>query len=282
MDRRDRQFAPDVGTAMEPTPSVVSSPSPLGSRLLRPPRRAGRWLVLVSLVVHAGAIAAYLVVGMMRIEQLKPERGRVEVAMRRQPDPGGGLEPGERPAPPKPEHRRVTTDRVQPRDHVEVAPETPQTPTATTGTGTALTTGDPTLPPGPVSGDCVGPSCSDDPTPTTGVPRREQPPTVELPETVAPPVIQKLRISGDTQIHPSDVTRTAMLRDGKSKVLGIVKLCLDTAGRVTHASVVKSTGFADYDRLLVGGVRTWRYTPVMIAGRAVPVCSTVSFSFSMK
>src|SRR5262245_45523583 len=177
-----------------------------GSRMTTKPRRskARSWLVTASLVIHAGAIGAYVVLGMMRIEQLKPDRGRIEVAVGpRMQDPGGGPEPGMKPKdPPRPEPKKHTT-----KDIVQAKPTTPvttdtsdQTPTQATGDTTGTTPGggggtDPTKPPGG-GGGCVGPDCKDDPKPEP--PKQE---TKQEVVNVAPTVIQKLRISGDTQLE---------------------------------------------------------------------------------
>jgi TonB family protein len=279
-----------VGTAMEPTtPSAPSTQlrTDIGSNLLLKPRRsaARRWLVIVSFVLHGGAIAAYLLFGLLQVERLSPERGRIEVSLaRRMSDPGGGLEPGEKPKtprPPKPEDKRVTKDRVQPVETPPVvAPE--QTPT-TGGGGNNLTpgTGNDNLPPG---GQCEGADCSDDPDAPIVATGKAKPAVVEQKEDkFVPPVdMKKKRLGGDTQIVPDQVTRTAMSRDGKSSWTGIVKFCIDTSGRVKSASMAKPTGYPAYDALLLRGVRQWTYSAHTVGGTPVPACSTVKFDFSMQ
>ena len=261
----------------------------IGSNLT--PRRAGarRWLVIASLILHAGVIGTYVVLGMMRIERLAPEKTRIRVASLPKIDPGGASEkPGRKPDEPV---RRDATVKppplVQPPDHpptIHITPVPTDTPASTGG-------GDPNdnRPPGdggwvkgPPSdkppGCPPGVECTGGDPPTTTVKKD----TTTAPTNVAPTVINSLRTDGDPQIHPPDTAQTAMIRDGKTKVFGIVQLCLDTTGRISKTKLLKSTGYPGYDDALLSGVRTWRYEPHRVNGTAVPVCSTVHFNYSIR
>jgi len=278
---------PDTGSAPGSTPSIS-----LGSNLLRPQRRgARRWLVIVSLIAHAAAIGAYVVVGMMRIERLTPDKGRISISMGHQIDPGSGPTPGSKPKPPKPEQPpQVKTVKpkviVQPVDQSHISLE--QSPSTANDTDDSTGDTDDTGGGGGGGGDpCIGPDCkTGGGDPCVGANCKtgggDTKPIVEQVENIPPTVIQSLRLSGDTQIHPSEVALNAMRRDGKTKVLGIVKLCLDTSGRINKVSVLKSTGYPDYDLGLVRGVRTWTYRPHRVNNTPVPVCSTVAFAYLIK
>jgi hypothetical protein len=50
--------------------------------------------------------------------------------------------------------------------------------------------------------------------------------------------------------------------------------------RCRPVSQIKSTGFPAYDTKLQRGIRTWRYRPYMLDGKAVPVCSAVVFVYT--
>lgn len=261
-----------------PGPTVT-----LGSNLLRPRRKgARRWLVVASLVAHVGVIGAYVVTGMMRIERLPMEKGRISVAVtpRIDTEAGGGMRRGKKPPPPPsatPTRRKPPT-MVQPVDQSHVSSDaTAAADPDTLGLGDDGDdddiVGDPTLPPG--GGGCTGVDCA------TAKPADKRP-ADPAPETVAPTVIGSLRLSGETQIHPPALTLDEMIHSGKTKVLGIIKLCLDASGRVSSAQTIKSTGFPAYDTELVRGVRAWTYRPHTVNGRPVPVCSTVSFAYSVK
>jgi hypothetical protein len=99
------------------------------------------------------------------------------------------------------------------------------------------------------------------------------------PELVAPQVIAGLRISGDTQVHPSDVTKMEMLRDGHQRIVGTFKVCLTADGSVQSIGLVASTHYAAYDALLTDAIRGWRYRPYVAGGNAIPVCGVTTFVY---
>jgi TonB family protein len=258
----------------------------LGSNLLRPRRSlARRWVIAVSLIVHAAAIGAYIVMGMLRVERLKPDRGRISVAVGlAMPETGGGPEPGSKPKdPPKPkkDKPKVQVDEtVQPTtDTTKISTEgetkTTSTTTGTGETGTAgLTTGtDPVT----TTGECTGEDCKQ---PETKVEKPEP----EKPVAKTPKDFDLLRRTPDdqTKIQPSAVTKTAMQRAGHAVVKGNVKVCLDARGTIRTVTLAKSTGYADYDARLVAGVRTWEYDPAIEKGVPVASCGTVFFTFRMQ
>jgi len=94
-------------------------------------------------------------------------------------------------------------------------------------------------------------------------------------------VIQGLRIAGETQLHPPDPVKTAMLRDGKSRVVAMLEVCLDARGAVSRVTPRKSSGYPAYDAVLLQGARAWRYRPYAIGGRPVPVCGIVTFIYAI-
>ena len=254
-----------------------------GSHLLLPRNRtARRWLIAVSLLVHVGAIGAYVVMGLWRVEKLQPERRPIEVAVGRMFDPGGGGEPkpGRKPPPVKPPQvKRVAVKvPVQPTDQSHVAKDaTPDTGDSDThgdddtpGTGGG---GDPKLPPG---GGCAEPPCQDkQPTPKVDPPKK----TVTF---VPPSAVEQYRTRGLTQIHPSEVTKTQILREGKSLVVGRIKYCIDDRGGVNSVSLIQPTGYAEFDQRLLDGVRAWGFRPYQVGGQPIPVCTAVTFRYMMK
>ena len=49
---------------------------------------------------------------------------------------------------------------------------------------------------------------------------------------------------------------------------------------VVSAKPLKSSGVPDYDKLLVTTILgTWKYKPVLVNGRPVPICSAVTFIY---
>ena len=262
----------------------TSAPVTLGSNLLRPRRSlARRWVVIVSLIVHAVAIGAYVVVGMLRIERLKPDRGRISVAVGMElPDTGGGPEPGSKPKDvvKKKDKPKIEVDvPVQPtKDTSKISNEgQPATTTSTTtGTGpsTGPTTGDT---PTKTGGECTGEDCKKpETTKVEPVVKKTKTPT-----PMAPPDFKRLRKTSDADaaIQPSDNDKTAILRSGNTVVRGSVWVCIDETGRVSSTKLTGSTGYSDYDDRLVRGTRTWEYRPAIQDGVAVPTCSNVNFTF---
>jgi TonB family protein len=115
-------------------------------------------------------------------------------------------------------------------------------------------------------------------------PAKKDPPKVEEDkETMVPPnVLTMMRVSGSTQIMPSDVTKIAMQRDGREKSIGVAKVCVSETGAVTQVSMIQSTKYPAYDAQLISGIRTWTYKPYAAKGRNVKVCGTVTFVYGMK
>jgi TonB family protein len=94
-------------------------------------------------------------------------------------------------------------------------------------------------------------------------------------------MLKALRISGETQVHPSTSTQSMMMRARDTGVTGSIQVCIGTDGSVTSATLSRSTGYSDYDHALLSAVGRWRYQPYRLKDVAVPACSTVTFEYSM-
>jgi len=123
-------------------------------------------------------------------------------------------------------------------------------------------------------GDGCSSSCRTEP--------RRPPPPPPQPVGIHAGELQRLRISGETQIHPSTTTQNQMVRDGAGRVEGRVTLCLDTSGNVVSTQMAQSTRYPDYDRALLTAIRDWRYRPYQRSGTALPACSTVTFVYTIR
>ena len=116
------------------------------------------------------------------------------------------------------------------------------------------------------------------------------PAAVASPVIVAPPAparsvasvaLDANRIAGDKNIVPDDATQTEMRRRGSDKAIGAFKLCLAASGDIGSVSLIKSTGFAEYDWKIQTTIRNkWRYKPFLVNGQASPVCTAVRFVYS--
>jgi outer membrane biosynthesis protein TonB len=93
-------------------------------------------------------------------------------------------------------------------------------------------------------------------------------------------MLEGSRIAGEKMIYPSDVTKTEINRSGKERILGSFKLCLTVGGEISSVNQLKSTGFPAYDARILQEMHNWRYKPYMVNGKAVPVCTAVTFVYS--
>jgi len=106
------------------------------------------------------------------------------------------------------------------------------------------------------------------------------PPPPPPPQAVPPGLLEGNRISGDKNITPDDPTKTQIARSGKDKLVGSYKLCVDPQGAVTGVTMLKSTGFVDYDSKIMREMSQWAYRPYLVNGKAAPVCTAVTFIYS--
>ena len=121
---------------------------------------------------------------------------------------------------------------------------------------------------GGVEGGVLGGSLGGDPPP---------PPMAE-PKMVLQVALEQQRVSGDKDIQPPNDVATKISRAGK-RVVGVVKMCLNTGGNVKSINMLKSTGHASYDAKIKSKMRLWKYRPFKVNGKSVPVCTSVTFIY---
>jgi TonB family protein len=95
-------------------------------------------------------------------------------------------------------------------------------------------------------------------------------------------VLQGMRISGETQIQAPDTVKTMMMRDGKDRTVGALKLCIATDGGIKSVAIASSTKYEAYDAKLVATARSWRYKPYTVNGTPMPVCGVVTFVYTIR
>ena len=254
--------------------------APVGNSLLQNAEPRKRLPLILSAIVHGGAVLAFISVALWRIEKLPVERVSEILLQRGNPLADGGGTPAAAPLAHAAVQKHVVHDMRQPDKpkvddvHADVTVSTDAVGTGGTGTsGTGI-------------GSVAGPPCATPPCDLDAI----APPVVPMIDTVTPPaptlvppsVVEGLRISGNAQIQPSADVTNAMQRDGKSKVHGSFKLCLGASGEVTSVSTISATGYAAYDDALRAGIADWRYRPYEIGGQAVPVCGMVTFVFQLQ
>jgi hypothetical protein len=87
------------------------------------------------------------------------------------------------------------------------------------------------------------------------------------------------RIEGKKTIVPDADGKKALHDAHVDRVTGTFRLCLDTAGVVESVLPLRSTGLASYDRDILRAMEQWRYSPYMVDGKAVPVCTSITFIY---
>jgi hypothetical protein len=100
------------------------------------------------------------------------------------------------------------------------------------------------------------------------------------PQNVPPSLLEGLRTSGSITIEPDDVTKTEIVRSGKTKIIGAFKMCLDASGSVSYVAQLKTTGFAAYDSKILREMKTWTYRPFTVNGKSTPACTAVTFIYT--
>ena len=204
-----------------------------------------------------------------QIERLdRPKGSSLDIAIAPAPPP-----PPPPPGGAKPQTQTITPKKKTVKDIVQqVKIEKPQTETSHEEAGDP--NGEEGGVEGGVAGGVAGGVITDQPPPP--------PPPPAPPQNVPPTLLEGSRIAGDKNIVPNDVTKTEIQRSGKDKIVGSFKLCITVDGVVNTISQLKSTGFAAYDGKIQSEMRNWRYRPYMVNGRAVPVCTAVTFIYSQK
>ena len=90
------------------------------------------------------------------------------------------------------------------------------------------------------------------------------------------------RIRGQVLVVPEDETKVAIQEKGISRLIGQFRLCIDEGGKVESVLPLKSTGFAPYDRTIIGAIEKWVYSPYKVGDQAVPVCTVVTFIYTQR
>lgn len=104
------------------------------------------------------------------------------------------------------------------------------------------------------------------------------PPPASEPTIVPQKALEAQRIAGSTQIQPPNDVNIQIRRSGKTAV-GVFKMCLTDGGSIKSVRKLKSTGHPSYDAKLTREMRKWKYRPFKVNGRAVPVCTSVTFIY---
>lgn len=107
-------------------------------------------------------------------------------------------------------------------------------------------------------------------------------PTTNEPLVVDSKFLGPLRIRGSALIVPDDATKAKIAETDAKRVIGSYKLCLDEKGVPTTIRALKLTGYDAYDKKIKREMAKWAYKPYVVAGRAVRVCTAITFIYTMK
>ncbi len=238
------------------------------------------WFISVSIVGHLAVGIGVYASGVWRIERLDADhRSMSTLAVLAQAAPSGGGPVALPKVDLKPKPKPVVTVLTQPpvvRPAVTATTTTVTTTIIGEGSGEGSGSGSGSA---GSKGTCLIEPCSD--TPTAAQPPKD-PPKDDAPVFVPPNVLTMMRTSGTTQVHPPDVVKNQMLRDGKDRSVAVLKICVSETGDVTSVNVLNSTRYPAFDERLIGAVHNWTYKPYAAKGRNVKVCGTVTFIYSIK
>jgi hypothetical protein len=87
---------------------------------------------------------------------------------------------------------------------------------------------------------------------------------------------------GTKMIVPDDGTKTEIQRSRVSRLIGTFQLCIDEQGKVGNLAMLRSTGAPTYDGEIMREMAHWEYAPYIDEGKAVPVCTAVTFIYSQR
>lgn len=232
-------------------------------------------LVIGSVVLHVVVALVLWAQSVWPVDQLERGRDRLaNLAVFDLPAPAtGNPHPKPQPelVPKKPLH--ITHDTVQPlpKQDQPAAPATDDKPGDDKPGDTDV----------PVEGKCENPPCGLDDKKEPEKPAPPPVPVVNKPKIVKPSDLAQARISGETQVHPSEVDKMEILRAGNRGTSAMFLVCVDDRGAVSSVKLQRSSGFSDYDASLTAAIRGWRYRPYMQDGTPQPICSTVTFDYRM-
>jgi TonB family protein len=236
-------------------------------------RQRPRMIAAISVAVHAGFLLGLLVHGFWQVERLGMPKREISVAVA-PPLPPPPAAPAPSVVKPQPDRQvrvapRDTTQPVNtrvPDEEIEIVTEDPGAFGVQGGSPTGQS------PIGVITNQPIVPG------PRIVAP----PPAPELPRqpaTAPPTVIEAQRIAGQKFIQPDEGTKLQMARDGRARVEAVVKMCLSAQGDVTSTRLGQSSGYAEYDALILGTMQAWKYRPYLVDDQPAPVCTQVKFIY---
>jgi protein TonB len=241
-----------------------------------------RLILIASVVLHGLALLAFIIHGWWSIEKLALPKEGVAIAVSAPPPAPPPAKKGSR----NPKKKKTNTKKVIKKKPSEM--------TQSVKLDKPIETAAPDIdseeygdPNGSENGvawsTCTGPAC-DPNSPLVNAPPPPPPEPVkkEEPKIVPQVALEQQRIAGNKHVVPSDSDKLAIKRAGQSRVVTTVKMCLSSGGTVNRVDMLKSSGYPAYDQKIKSTMRTWKYKPFRVNGKAVPVCTSVTFIYNQK
>src|SRR4051812_4134631 len=240
-------------------------------------RRRPPWagpLLSGAVIFHAVLFMTMWVKSIWEIEMLERPKTQVDLAVAPPPPPPPPPPPGGA----RPQNVQITPKKFKVKDIVQPVKIEKQEVQKVEDQG------DPNGVEGGEVGGVAGGVVGGDMNGVVGAPPPPPPPPPPAPpQNVPPTLLEGSRIAGEKMIVPDDVTKTEIQRSGKDKIIASFKLCINLSGEVTGVNMLKSSGFPAYDQKIQGKMRgEWKYRPYAVNGKAVPVCTAVTFIYSQK
>jgi protein TonB len=257
---------------MQPMANMDLEPGMFGNFTAAKHRKAPPWagpVLAGAIAIHVVLFTAMWVKTIWQIDQLDKPKSTIDLAVAPPPPPPPPPPPGGA----KPHEQQITPKKIKVKDIVQPVKIEKQEATVVEDKGDP--NGEIGGEEGGVAGGVVGGVVGAPPPPPP------PPPPPAPPQNVPPTMLEGSRIAGEKQIVPDDVTRTEIQRSGKDKIVGSFKLCLTVGGEIQSVTMLKSTGFPDYDsKIQTKILGEWRYKPYNVNGKAVPVCTAVTFIYN--
>jgi protein TonB len=257
---------------MQPMANMELEPGMFGNFTAAKHRKAPPWagpVLAGAIALHVVLFTAMWVKTIWQLDQLDKPKSTIDLAVAPPPPPPPPPPPGGA----KPHEQQITPKKIKVKDIVQPVKIEKQEATVVEDKGDP--NGEVGGEEGGVAGGVVGGVVGAPPPPPP------PPPPPAPPQNVPPTMLEGSRIAGEKNILPDDVTKTEIQRSGKEKLVGSFKLCLTVGGEIQQVTMLKSTGFPAYDSKIQTKIRgEWRYKPYNVNGKAVPVCTAVTFIYN--
>lgn len=241
-----------------------------------------KWVTITittSLIVHVAVGIALVIYSFWKIERLQPRY--VAVSFRASDIPAPPAPPP--PPPPPPKKTTATVKKIKLAELVQPPKEMPteDQPVEEAAAGEGVEGGVEGGGGDGVLGGVLG-GVEVEALKTNVPPPPPPPPPPEKPQIVPAVMLRGNRVAGNEQISMPDSVKQIMAVQGIKTTTAAIKLCLSAEGSPSSINWIKRSGYPDLDSKIELEVRQWRYRPWNVNGRAVPICTSVTFNFRLQ